>query len=49
MDGLFLFFELCEKGTLSDSIIKQKPTEAESLSIFKQLVEGMVYVNSKGN
>jgi hypothetical protein len=27
-DGIFLFFELCEKGTLSDSIIKKKPTEA---------------------
>lgn len=45
MEGLFLFFELCAKGTLSDSIIKKKPTEAESLSIFKQLVEGMTYIN----
>jgi serine/threonine protein kinase len=46
-DGLFLFIELCSGGNLSDYIVKNKPTEKQSMKLFEQLIEGMTYVNSQ--
>ena len=46
-DGIFIILELCEKRTLKE-LIAQKMTELRVYEIFRQLVEGMVYINKKG-
>lgn len=46
-DGIFIFLELCEKRTLKE-LIAQKMTELRVYEIFRQLVDGMVYINKKG-
>ena len=46
-DGIFMFLELCEGGTLGN-LIASKLTERQTYQLFKQLVDGMVYMNDKG-
>lgn len=48
-DGLFLFLEYCQKGSLSTYLGKHRLTEKEALDIFKQLIAGMTYINEKGS
>lgn len=43
-DGIFMFLELCEGGTLSN-LIAAKLTELRASELFKQLVEGMSYMH----
>jgi serine/threonine protein kinase len=43
-DGIFMFIELCEGGTLGN-LIASKLTERRAYELFKQLVEAMVYMN----
>lgn len=45
-DGIFMFLELCEGGTLAN-LIHSKMTELRAYELFKQLVEGMVYMNEQ--
>ena len=45
-DGIFMFLELCEGGTLRDRINCQM-TEREAMDLFGQLVEGMAYINEQ--
>jgi serine/threonine protein kinase len=43
-EGIFMFLELCEKGTLAN-LIANKITERQTYGLFKQLVDGMAYMN----
>lgn len=43
-DGIFMFLELCEGGTL-DNLIATKMTELRAYELFKQLVDAMAYMN----
>lgn len=47
-EGIFMFLELCEKGTLAD-LINNKITEKQAYQLFGQLVDGMVYMHEKSN
>ena len=47
-DGLFIFLELCEGGTLSKKLTTQL-TELETINIIRQLADGMAYMNQKCN
>lgn len=44
-DGLYMFVELCSRGTLSTLLNKQKLSEVQALNYFKQLTEAMAYMN----
>ena len=43
----YIFVEQCPNGTLTDYIRKGIP-EARVLVLFRQLLEGMCYMNAKG-
>ena len=43
-DGLFMFLELCEGGTLSEKLTTQL-TEVETINLIRQLADGMAYMN----
>lgn len=45
-EGIFMFLELCEKGTLAD-LINNKITEKQTYELFSQLVDGMAYMHEK--
>lgn len=45
-DGLYCFIEFCNGGTLKD-LIKSKMSEMKVMSLFKQLVEAMTYINDQ--
>jgi len=47
-DSIYIFVEFCPNGTLTDLINEGIP-EAEVLKLFRQIVEGMCYMNAKGN
>ena len=47
-EGIFMFLELCEKGTLAD-LINNKITEKQTYQLFGQLVDGMAYMHEKSN
>ena len=46
-DSVYIFVEFCPNGTLTD-FIKEGIDEAEALKLFRQLIEGMCYMNAKG-
>lgn len=46
-ESVYIFIEFCPNGTLTD-LIKEGIEEAETLRLFRQLVEGMCYMNAKG-
>jgi|JI6StandDraft_1071083.scaffolds.fasta_scaffold81043_3 serine/threonine protein kinase len=46
-ESVYIFIEFCPNGTLTD-LIKEGIEEAEVLRLFRQLVEGMCYMNAKG-
>lgn len=47
-EGIFMFLELCEKGTLAD-LINKKITEKQTYELLRQLVDGMAYMHEKSN
>ena len=47
-DSVYICVEFCPNGTLTD-FIKEGIDEAEVLKLFRQLIEGMCYMNAKGN
>ena len=44
---VYLFIEYCPNGTLTD-MIKKGIDEEKVLDLFRQLVQGMCYMNAKG-
>ena len=46
-DSVYICVEFCPNGTLTD-LIKEGIDEAEALKLFRQLIEGMCYMNAKG-
>ena len=46
-DAIYIFIEFCPNGTLTDKI-KEKIPEQIVLKYFRQMVEGMCYMNAKG-
>ena len=46
-DDVYLFVEYCSGGVLTD-LIKKRLEEEKVLDLFRQLVEGMCYMNAKG-
>ena len=47
-DSVYIFVEFCPNGTLTD-LMKEGIEEAYALKLFRQLIEGMCYMNAKGN
>ena len=47
-DKVYIFLEVCPFGTLRDRI-DNKMTQIQVLRAFRQLVEGVRYLQSKGN
>ena len=47
-DDVYLFVEYCPNGDLTH-LIKKGIDEERVLDLFRQLVEGMCYMNAKGN
>jgi serine/threonine protein kinase len=45
-EGIFMFLELCEGGTIGN-LIASKLTELRAYELFKQLTEGMAYMNEQ--
>jgi serine/threonine protein kinase len=45
-EGIFMFLELCEGGTLGN-LIANKMTELRAYTLFKQLVDAMAYMNDQ--
>ena len=46
-DTVYIFVEYCPNGTLTD-LIKEGIEEEKVLKLFRQLIEGMCYMNAKG-
>ena len=47
-DSVYIFVEFCPNGTLTD-LMKEGIEEEYVLKLFRQLIEGMCYMNAKGN
>jgi serine/threonine protein kinase len=47
-NDVYMFMEYCPNGTLT-SVVKNGLTELQVLKYFRQMVEGMCYMNAKGN
>lgn len=47
-DSVYIFVEFCPNGTLTDLITEGIPEE-RVLELFRQMIEGMCYMNAKGN
>lgn len=45
-EGLYCFLELCNGGTLKD-MIKARISELKVVSLFRQLLDAMTYINSQ--
>lgn len=43
-DGLYCFIEFCNSGSLKD-LIKNKISELKVMTLLKQLLEAMTYIN----
>lgn len=46
-DDVYIFMEFCSGGVLTN-LIKKGLEEEEVLTLFRQLVQGMCYMNAKG-
>lgn len=46
--SIYIFIEFCPNGMLTD-LITEGISEEEVLKLFRQLIEGMCYMNAKGN
>lgn len=45
--NIFLILEYCNRGTLAD-LIKEGISEIRVLKLFREIVEGMCYMNARG-